>query len=130
MIDPCQIIARKMLEDGYDPKPVLDFINEATITGQCEIVDIGKSIFVLIYIAPYEIVLHLFSEDSPVVLRKKILIFHNKILERSISKVYIYGENPKLIELLRKLGFTLQISDKSKFDWMIDPKCEILHINI
>lgn len=120
-----QIITEVVSRDGFDAQLILDYIAEATQTGQCELINIENSIFMLINIAPCEVVLHLFTQNSPVMLAKNIFTFHQKILTRSISKVYIYDENPKLTELLRKLGFTLKPSDKSEFDWVIDPKSEI-----
>lgn len=123
------MITEVVSRDGFDPQPILDFIAEATKTGQCELINIEDSVFMLINIAPDEIALHLFSQNSPVKLGRNILTFHQKILERSISKVYIHDENPKMTELIRKLGFTLETSDKSEFDWMIDPKSRISHLN-
>jgi hypothetical protein len=127
LISNFQIITKVVSGDGLDPKPILDFIMEATQTGQCELINIEDSIFVLINLAPQQVGLHLFSQNSPVMLGKNILAFHRQALKRSISKVYIHDENPRMTKLLHKLGFVLEVSDRQEFDWVIDPKHDISH---
>lgn len=108
-----------MINQGLDSQSTIEFVASAIKSRECELVNVGGSVLLLLYLSAKEAALHFFSLHSAITTTKNIRACQEKILERNIKIVYLHEESPRLIHLLTRLGFLLMPSDKKEFDWMI-----------
>lgn len=115
-----QIIGKSLLAEGLDPMPVLNFVQQGVTKGNCALMHIQESVFVVIYISLEDVVLHLFSTDTPIRLKSNIQELQRRIERSTIQRVYGHADNPKLLELLKLMGYAIEESNRNEFVWMLD----------
>jgi len=113
---PSEIIANSV--HSQDPKTVLLKINAAVKTGHAVLLQENNSVLFLFRFAKGKVELHLYTQDTPLILAKSLTKFIQKIRQSDIKEVYGKAENPQILRFLKTLGVDVMPSDNHKFNWM------------
>lgn len=115
---PSEIISADLQSHGNDPQEGLKAIAAAMKAGQGILLQENNSILFLRKIAKEVVELHLFTQDSPLMVAKSASSFIKKIKNSNLKKVYGNADNEQIVELLRRLKVDVKDSDKPQYNWM------------
>ena len=119
-MDAIDLIVEALEKEGTDPIPVLRVIQDSILKGNCEVVVIDLCVFVVIYLKPSEVVLHLFSIESIYKTKKCIEKFSVRLVSSGINIVYGYASNKSLMRLLYLMKVPLEKSHNKIYDWKVN----------
>lgn len=115
---PSEIISADLQSHGNDPQEGLRAIAAAMKANQGIILQENNSVLFLRKIGKGIVELHLFTQDSPLMVAKSATSFIKKIRNSELKKVYGQADNPEIVELLRRLKVDVKDSDKPQYNWM------------
>ena len=113
---PSQIIVNSVY--NQNPQDVLVKIHATVKTGHGVLLQENNSVLFLFRFAKHKVELHLYTQDTPLVLAKSLSKFIQKIKQSDIKEVYGKAENPQILRFLKTLGVNVMPSDNPKFNWM------------
>lgn len=61
--------------------------------------------------------LHIFTEDSPIMIAKSIKKFWADLIKANIKTVYGQAENDKIVKLMKVIRAPIEDSDRAPYNW-------------
>jgi len=115
---PSEIISADLQSNGKDPQEGLRAIAMSMKANQGILLQENNSVLFLRKIDKGIVELHLFTQDSPLMVAKSVSKFIKKIRNSDLKKVYGQADNEQIVELLRRLKVDIKNSDKPEYNWM------------
>lgn len=115
-----EIIKRDAQKNNVDPLIVLKAVNDLVQSGNGILLKENDSVLLLKKLKPHVVEAHLFTVDQPITLSKSLLGFKKKLEESDIQTVYGKADNPQILNLMKKLGFRVEDSDLSQYNWKFE----------
>lgn len=116
---PSEIIAsdRFVQEDGVEK--VVSWMQQHLADGTGLLLRSHNSVMFVIRLAPGVVEVHLYTQDTPLMLAAAVREFYSKLKDSDITKVYgTTPRTPKIVELMRVIGVEVQNSDNPQYSWM------------
>ena len=64
--------------------------------------------------------LHLFSEDSPIIVAKSIKKFWKELALANIKTVYGLADNDQIVKLMKAVHLPIEDSDRPQYNWKLN----------
>jgi hypothetical protein len=115
-----EIIKQDAERNRVDPATALTAVNDLVQSGDGILLKENDSVLLLKKLRPRVVEAHLFTVDQPMMLSKSLLGFKKKLEESDIQTVYGKADNPQIVNLMKKLGFRVEDSDLSQYNWKFE----------
>jgi hypothetical protein len=78
----------------------------------------GDTVLVVIKIDPYDVEVHLYTQDKPMAIVKSVKHFMEEIKASHIKRVYGKADNQNIVSLMKTVGVKIRNSDRPQYNWM------------
>ena len=117
---PAEIITADAQQRGIDPQKVLGAIQKVLENKSGRILYTKNTVLFVRMISDQNGELHLFTEDSPIVIARAVPKFWDALKSMGVRRVYGEADNQEIIQLLQRLGANVQTSDIEGYNWMAE----------
>jgi hypothetical protein len=111
------IIKADAVKRQVDPNKALQTIGGLVKTKSAVLMQENNSVLLVRKIGDSSAEIHLFTQDNPTTLAKSVIGFVRKGRGLGIKTVYGMADNPKIVELMKRIGINVQASDIPKYNW-------------
>ena len=114
---PSEIIKAEIVKQGLDPVKFGKIIMYMLKNKLAILLNKNQSVLLLKQLGDGDVESHLFTQDPPLTLFKSLQYFIEKIRSSEVRSIYGNATNPQIIDALKRLGVTVEQSDREEYNW-------------
>lgn len=112
-----EIIKNEACKAGFNPDDYYAKISKFIEDQKAFILRNMDTILLVKLIGGKNAELHLFTEDSPIIIAKSIKKFWADLIKADIKTVYGQAENDQIVKLMKVVRAPIEDSDRSPYNW-------------
>jgi hypothetical protein len=114
---PSEIIGAEVEKQGGDVDQFKQTVMYMLKNNLAFLLHTNQSVLLLKQLGDGDVESHLFTQDSPSTLFKSLQFFIEKIRNSEVRAIYGKATNQQIIEALKRLGVTVEQSDREEYNW-------------